>query len=275
MSDLRDLDSLRLHPDAEKVPLPDAADLRALRESLRENGQQDPIDLTPDGVILDGRTRWVLMRELGSTTIRVREIEMPSQQQTAYIIDRALARRHLTTHQKRALNDLMRVQVVEERPTKRGNVMRIGRSQTQRAAALGVNRTTVAEWDAVPLVVGNTTTSPAPTHAIDARGRPQPLHKMPSEAMPARADKKVALSRPRALDITNGGRNLNVANAAKDRLTGALSQMAGLCRGLQEINYANAVVAASEEEIANWGTQISGIGRSLRAIGVNVREARK
>jgi hypothetical protein len=51
--------------------------------------------------------------------------------------------------------------------------------------------------------------------------------------------------------------------------------MAGLCRGLQEINYANAVVAASEEEIANWGTQISGIGRSLRAIGVNVREARK
>ena len=275
MSDLRDLDSLRLHPDAEKVPLPDAADLRALRESLRENGQQDPIDLTPDGVILDGRTRWTLLRELGAESIHVRIQDIPEGQQAAYMVDRAVARRHLTTHQKKDLNDRLRVAVVEERPTKRGNVMRIGHSQTQRAGMLGVDLATVKRWEAEPLVSANAPTSPLPTHAIDGRGRPQPLHKIPSEAMPARADKKVALSRPRALDITNGGRNLNVANAAKDRLTGALSQMAGLCRGLQEINYANAVVAASEEEIANWGTQISGIGRSLRAIGVNVREARK
>jgi len=91
---------------------------------------------------------------------------MPDEQQTNYIIDRALARRHLTPRQKRALNDLMRAQVIEERPTKRGNVMRIGRSQTQRAAALGVDRDTVLEWDRTPLVAGNPATSPTPTHAI-------------------------------------------------------------------------------------------------------------
>jgi ParB-like nuclease domain len=270
LDDLRDIDTLRLHPAAEKVPLPDAADLRALRDSLRENGQEDPIDITPDGVILDGRTRWVLMRELGSITIRVRVIEMPSEQQVSYIIDRALARRHLTTRQKRALNDLMRVQVVEERPTKRGNVMRIGRSQTQRAAALGVDRDTVLEWDrtAPPLVAGNPATSDLPTHAIDARGRPQPIIHKPIHYPPKG-------SRPRPpLDITSV-HNLNIANSAKGRLTRALSQMAGLCHGLGEVNYSYAVVAASPEEIAGWGVQITDIVRSLRAINAKIKEASK
>ena len=58
--------ALRLHPDAERVPMADASDLRALRASLSENGQQDPLDVTEDGVILDGRTRWTLLRELGA-----------------------------------------------------------------------------------------------------------------------------------------------------------------------------------------------------------------
>ena len=90
------IDSLRLHPDAEKVPMASGEDLAALDASLRENGQQDPIDVTPDGVILDGRTRWTLLQKQGASSILVRPIDCPDDQQTAYIIDRALARRHLS-----------------------------------------------------------------------------------------------------------------------------------------------------------------------------------
>jgi ParB-like chromosome segregation protein Spo0J len=195
VSDQRALDALRLHPDAERVPVPDHGDLRALRESLRENGQQDPIDVTPDGVILDGRTRWTLLRELGAETICVRVVDIPEAQQVAYMVGRAKDRRHLTSHQKQDLNEWMRVQVVEERPTKRGNVMRIGHSQTQRAAALGVDLATVKRWETEPLVSANAPTSPLPTHAIDARGRPQPLHK----AQPPSAPQRSAAPRPEPL----------------------------------------------------------------------------
>jgi len=193
VSDLRAIDSLRLHSDAERVPVPSPGDLSAIRASLRECGQQDPIDVTPDGVILDGRTRWSLLRDLGSTTIRVRVMDIPDAQQVAYMIGRAVARRHLTTHQKRDLNEWLRAQVTEERPTKRGNVMRIGHSQTQRAAALGVERKTVERWDESPLVESNVATSPLPTHAIDGRGRPQPLHKAQLPRAPRRA---AAVPRP-------------------------------------------------------------------------------
>jgi hypothetical protein len=172
--------SLRLHPDAERVPMPDATDLRTLRTSLQENGQQDPVDATDAGVILDGRTRWVLLKELGAESIRVRPVDIPEGQQTGYIIDRALARRHLTMAQKQALNALLRAQVVEVRaPSKtsanRGiGPMLIGHSQTERAAKLGVERQTIQNWDS--LVDKDLATS-EPTHAIDKRGRPQPLHK--------------------------------------------------------------------------------------------------
>lgn len=181
--------SLRLHPDAAKVPMPSSADLRALRESLRDNGQQDALDVTDDGVILDGRTRWTVLSDLGAMSVRVRTADIPEQQQTNWIIDRALARRHLTMAQKQALNALMREQVIEIRePARttiaRGNTdpIRVGLSQTQRAEKLGVDRQTVKNWDA-GLVGEISPTSELPTHAIDGRGRPQPLHK-PRAAQP-------------------------------------------------------------------------------------------
>lgn len=195
-TDIRRIDALRLHPDAEKVPRPSSADLRALRDSLRDEGQQDPIDITADDQILDGRTRWELLRDLGALDIEVRVHDLPESDQTGYIIARALTRRHLTNEQKRALNDLMRAQVVEVvQHKKTGEEMRIGRSQTERAATLGVDRKTVENWD---LVGASAPTSPAPTHAIDARGRPNLLHKPPREPRDtAPVPRRLAIPRPK------------------------------------------------------------------------------
>jgi hypothetical protein len=187
VSDQRALDALRLHPDAERVPVPDHGDLRALRESLRENGQQDPIDVTPDGVILDGRTRWTLLRELGAETIRVREVDMPEGHQAAYMVGRAVARRHLTTHQKQALNGFLSVQVfaVDTHP-KTGEERRIGMGQSERAETLGVDRESVRRWDKeVP--AANVARTAEPTHYRQSSGKVQPIHPDRKPRAPQRA----------------------------------------------------------------------------------------
>lgn len=64
MNEVREIASLRPHPGAGAVPRPDSGDRKALRSSLAEDGQQDPVDVTPDGAILDGLTRWELLRRL-------------------------------------------------------------------------------------------------------------------------------------------------------------------------------------------------------------------
>jgi hypothetical protein len=179
------IESLRLHPDAEKVPMPSGDDLAALDASLRENGQEDPIDVTPDGVILDGRTRWTLLKRHGYADIKVRYIDCPADQQTGYIIDRALARRHLSMEQKQALNEVMASAVLEtDTDPKTGEERRIGLGQSQRAQKLGVNRETVRNWDATPGVDAKYLAStpspeptPKPTHLRRSDGRVEPIRK--------------------------------------------------------------------------------------------------
>lgn len=170
----RALDSLRLHSAADRIPMANRSDLDALRSSLRENGQQDPIDVSGD-VILDGRTRWMLLRELGTITVQVRQVEMPESQQTGYIIDRALARRHLTADQKQALNALLAETVVEVTPHPvTGEEMRIGKTVRERAETLGVDATTIRAWDeASPR--GFPTGDTAPTHVRHSDGKVQPI----------------------------------------------------------------------------------------------------
>ena len=60
----RPIESLHLHPKASLVPMPSGDDLNSLRQSLAENGQQDPVDVTTDGVILEGQQRRAAEGEL-------------------------------------------------------------------------------------------------------------------------------------------------------------------------------------------------------------------
>jgi len=196
----RGIDTLSLHPDSERVPMATADDLATLRASLAEFGQQDPIDITPDGLILDGRTRWTLLRELDAQSIQARVVDVPAAQQTHYIVDRALSRRHLTADQKRALNVLIREMTVEVTTNaKTGEEVRIGKGPTQRAATLGVGRMTVNKWDRDDRAgVPNGTPASAPTHYRDTVQRVLPLHpnRKPAAETPV-GDKPTRLAIPR------------------------------------------------------------------------------
>lgn len=197
-----DIASLRLHPDAERVPESSREDRERLRDSLAENGQQDPIDITHDRQILDGRTRWQVLQAEGATTIRARVIEVPETQQTSYIVDRALARRHLTADQKRTLNELLREVVVEvvTHPTT-GEEVRIGHGQTQRARTLGLDTATVVRWDQEQAATANAV---AATHHRVAN-RIEPIHK-PRQTAPVKPRTAAQVNRGQ-MPVTPGRRH--------------------------------------------------------------------
>ncbi|MBN2326732.1 MAG: hypothetical protein JXR73_06225 [Candidatus Omnitrophica bacterium] len=55
---------LKIHPAADKFPMMDSKRYESLREDIRVNGLREPIILM-DGMILDGRNRYMACRELG------------------------------------------------------------------------------------------------------------------------------------------------------------------------------------------------------------------
>ena len=83
-----------VHPYAEKFPMLGDAELAELAESIAENGLRNPIVLTPDGLILDGRNRSAACERAGvaPTTIVYEGDDLAE-----YVIDCNSSRRHMST----------------------------------------------------------------------------------------------------------------------------------------------------------------------------------
>lgn len=89
------------HPAAELFPAMDADEYAALRQSIREHGQQEPIVMHED-MILDGRHRYRACLDEGrdpETTYWLGECGSP----TAFVIAKNLHRRHLSAGQRAAI----------------------------------------------------------------------------------------------------------------------------------------------------------------------------
>jgi hypothetical protein len=54
-----------LHEVLEYIPEPTTQQRRALRASLRREGQRDPVLVTTDGRLVDGRARWQILTDMG------------------------------------------------------------------------------------------------------------------------------------------------------------------------------------------------------------------
>lgn len=83
-----------VHPYAEKFPMLPEADLAELAESIRANGLRNPVVVTSDGLILDGRNRVAACERAGVQTTTV---VYDGDDLAEYVIDCNSTRRHMAT----------------------------------------------------------------------------------------------------------------------------------------------------------------------------------
>lgn len=82
------------HPYADRFPMLPADELQRLAEDIRENGQRNPIMVSLDGLILDGRNRLAACQMLGIEP----DFEVCGfEDAAAYILSANVARRHQST----------------------------------------------------------------------------------------------------------------------------------------------------------------------------------
>lgn len=84
-----------VHPYADKFPMLPDQELDELAESIKANGLRNPIVLTPDGLILDGRNRFAACERAGVTDPATTVYE--GNDLAEYVIDCNSARRHMST----------------------------------------------------------------------------------------------------------------------------------------------------------------------------------
>ncbi|GAA2180964.1 hypothetical protein GCM10009785_13930 [Brooklawnia cerclae] len=83
-----------VHPYADKFPMLPEAELAELSDSIHENGLRQPVVVTPDGLILDGRNRAKACEMAG---IEPTTVEYGGDDLAEYVIDCNVTRRNMST----------------------------------------------------------------------------------------------------------------------------------------------------------------------------------
>lgn len=86
-----------VHPYADKFPMLPQAELEELAQSIRESGLRQPIVVTVDGLILDGRNRFQACRMAG---IEPETVVYEGSDLAEYVLDANITRRNMTTGQR-------------------------------------------------------------------------------------------------------------------------------------------------------------------------------
>lgn len=88
---------MEIHPAASLFPMMDSEELGLLAADIRANGLRDPVELTEDGLVLDGRNRMAACKlakvEPAFKTVIVDD-------PIAYVVSKNVMRRNLTKQQK-------------------------------------------------------------------------------------------------------------------------------------------------------------------------------
>ena len=85
-----------VHPYADKFPMLPDSELEELAESIKQNGQRQPIVLTEDGLILDGRNR---AKACEMVNVEPEVTVYEGDDLAEYVIDSNSNRRHMTSGQ--------------------------------------------------------------------------------------------------------------------------------------------------------------------------------
>lgn len=129
--------TLRLHEQAQLVPSMSPSEFAAFLADVAANGIEQPLAITADAVVLDGRHRLHAARELGLERVPVRVVAPPDP--VGFMLRSALQRRQLSASQRAALAlDLFDDEPVATLPPG-------GRSRDLAAEAAGVCPRTVQD----------------------------------------------------------------------------------------------------------------------------------
>ncbi len=94
---------LKINPKYEHVfPPPTSDEYKALKQSMRNHGLQEPISCLEDGTIVDGHTRFKIIRELRDEGVNIEpsySVVNPAEP-LRYILEKNALRLHLTPGQK-------------------------------------------------------------------------------------------------------------------------------------------------------------------------------
>ncbi|MDU6694292.1 MAG: ParB N-terminal domain-containing protein [Enterococcus faecalis] len=86
-----------VHPYADKFPMLPQAELEELAQSIRDNGLRQPIVVTVDGLILDGRNRFQACRMAG---VEPETVVYEGSDLAEYVLDANITRRNMSTGQR-------------------------------------------------------------------------------------------------------------------------------------------------------------------------------
>jgi N6-adenosine-specific RNA methylase IME4 len=153
---IRAIGALRLHREAERVPAMPPAAYRAFRADIERRGIQVPLEISVEGVVLDGRERLRAASELGLERVPVRLVTPDDELEYMYLA--ALERRQLSASQRAALAvELERYRELRaagrarqranlrQNATERATLPPLGRTREQAAAWAGVSARTLQD----------------------------------------------------------------------------------------------------------------------------------
>lgn len=85
---------MKAHPYADKFPMLPEPELAELAESIRANGLRNPVVVTTDGLILDGRNRAAACERVG---VEPETVVYDGDDLAEYVIDCNVTRRNMST----------------------------------------------------------------------------------------------------------------------------------------------------------------------------------
>lgn len=97
------LKSLRLHPEANRVPRMSSDQEAEFRADISERGIRVPIEIIDGRVIVDGRSRFLTAKRLGIQRVPVIQAPLNGDDPVIYMLRAATKRRHLTDDQRACL----------------------------------------------------------------------------------------------------------------------------------------------------------------------------
>ena len=132
---------MKIHPAAELFPMIEGAEFSRLLADIEANGQQEPITVTTEGELLDGRNR---LRACEQLKIEPQKRVYEGADPVGYVVSLNLHRRHLNESQ-RAMVAAKLANMSEGRPSETasidavsqdaaGDMLNVGRASVQRAA---------------------------------------------------------------------------------------------------------------------------------------------